>query len=170
MGAKIYLEDIEEIGHVIKKIRQSKNLTQDEVAQLAGIDKKHLRGIEKGKYSVGMSLFLLICEALEVNHFEILTIAWSDDYNKFVEQEQINMVNTKTKTNDEVSGIANNGQTLRLNGKIRVESKTKCLYGGGNSAIIKLLLNKITKRLAIFKLRWKVCKISLKCLGTGLSI
>ena len=51
MSAKIFLNDIKRIGRVLKMIRESKKLTQSKVASMAGVNEKHLRDLEKGRYS-----------------------------------------------------------------------------------------------------------------------
>ena len=131
---------IKTLGEAIKTIRKRKNLKQHELSILSGVSTRQIRLLEQGKHSGGIETILLICEGMEVNPFELLVLAWSNDYFTFFEQWQKQAVNTKTKPNDEVSGIANKSKSLRVVTKIKAISNTKCLYGGDNRAIIKINL------------------------------
>lgn len=54
------------VGNRIKELRVHKKLTQQELAQIAGITTANLCNIEAGKYSVGIDVLNRICEALNV--------------------------------------------------------------------------------------------------------
>ena len=52
------------VGSRIRHFRLSKDLSQQELADLAGITKANLCNMEKGKYSAGIDVINRICEAL----------------------------------------------------------------------------------------------------------
>jgi len=53
------------IGKRIAEIRKIRGLTQNELAELTGLDSANLARIEKGRYSTGINLIGRICEALK---------------------------------------------------------------------------------------------------------
>lgn len=57
----------EEIGAQIKELRYARNLTQQELADLAKITRPNLCNIEAGKYSVGIEILHRISEALNAS-------------------------------------------------------------------------------------------------------
>lgn len=59
-------------------------MTQDKLAGKAGVSKKYLREIEKGKHSVGLELMIRLCNAMEVNKFELLILAWEKEYREYL--------------------------------------------------------------------------------------
>ena len=52
------------VGNRIRHFRIAKDLSQQELADLAGITKANLCNMEKGKYSAGLDIINRICEAL----------------------------------------------------------------------------------------------------------
>ena len=144
MSAKIFLKDIEELGRVLKAIRESRQLTQNEVAYLAGIDIKHLRNIEKGRYSAGLDLFFLVCEALEVNRLLVFTIAFEADAIEFIRNANKLLTDDEALTDDELTAYANILKSLRVESKKEENISTKCLLGGDKRGIINIKIYKIT--------------------------
>ena len=59
------------IGTRIKKVRNSKGLTQEELAELMGINSKYLSSIERGKENPTLNTVLKLAESLDVNPNEI---------------------------------------------------------------------------------------------------
>ena len=55
------------IGMNVRKIRNSKKLSQEELAFRAGIDRSYLSQIENGHKTVGTTTLDLIAKALNVN-------------------------------------------------------------------------------------------------------
>ena len=146
MSAKIFLKDIEEIGRVLKAVRESKQLTQSQVADMAGIGTKHLRDIEKGRYSAGMDLFFLVCEALEVNRILVFSLAFRADAKEFISIANKLLTNEEAVTNDEVTVYTNILKSLRAESTKEENISTKGLLGGDKSAIIKIKIY-ISKKL-----------------------
>ena len=142
MSAKMFLEDIEELGRVLKAIRESRLLTQNEVAYLAGIDIKHLRNIEKGRYSAGLDLFF--CEALEVNRLLVFTIAFEADAIEFIRNANKLLTDGEVLTNDEVTVYVNIVKSLRAVSTKKENISTKCLLAGDKCGIIKIKIYKTT--------------------------
>lgn len=54
------------VGTNIRKLRQAKKMSQEELAFEAGIDRSYLSEIESGKKNVGVSVLDSIAKALEV--------------------------------------------------------------------------------------------------------
>ena len=142
MSAKIFLKDIEEVGRVIKELRESKNLTQRELASLAGIGTKHLRDIEKGRYSAGLDLFFLVCQALEANRILVFALALEDDFLEFIRNANKILTNGEALTNNEVKNYANKIKSLRAESTKKENISTKCLLGGDKRGIIKVKIYK----------------------------
>lgn len=86
MGKENFYDDLVNFGEALKILRKRKDLTQDDLAKRAGIDRKHLSDLELGKHSVGLELALRLCEALEVNRFELLILAWEAEYKNYREK------------------------------------------------------------------------------------
>ena len=145
MSAKIFLEDIEELGRILKIIRESKQLTQSQVADMAGIGTKHLRDIEKGRYSAGMDLFFLVCEVLEVNRIFVFSLAFRADAREFISIANKLLTNDEALTDDEVTVYTNILKSLRAESTKKENISTKGLLGGDKSAIIKIKIY-ITKK------------------------
>ena len=137
MSAKIFLKDIEEIGRVLKAVRESKQLTQSQVADMAGIGTKHLRDIEKGRYSAGMDLFFLVCEALEVNRIFVFSLAFRADAREFISIANKLLTNDEAVTNDEVTVYTNILKSLRAESAKEENISTKGLLGGGQECYNK---------------------------------
>ena len=145
MSAKIFLEDIEELGRILKIIRESKQLTQSQVADMAGIGIKHLRDIEKGRYSAGIDLFFLVCEALEVNRILVFSLAFKEDAREFIKIANKLLTDDEALTDDELTAYANILKSLRAESTKEENISTKGLLGGDKSAIIKIKVY-ITKK------------------------
>jgi len=60
------MNERERIGLRIKELRTSANLSQEKLAELAGVGQGHIARIEQGKYSTGIDVLAKIAEALNV--------------------------------------------------------------------------------------------------------
>ena len=61
------LQDIEQrVGLKIKALRSRKGLTQDQFAELTGLNRTHLYRLENGKQSVTLRTLKIVADALEV--------------------------------------------------------------------------------------------------------
>jgi XRE family transcriptional regulator, regulator of sulfur utilization len=67
------LQDIDRaVGERIRKIRKKKGITQDQLADLAGLNRTHLYRLESGKQSMTLGTLQLIAVALDVRIGEIV--------------------------------------------------------------------------------------------------
>lgn len=55
----------EEIGKQLEAIRKSKNLTQEGVSELTGLNRVNISKIERGKYNVSIDILSKITDALD---------------------------------------------------------------------------------------------------------
>jgi transcriptional regulator with XRE-family HTH domain len=61
------LQDIHrEVGNRIKAFRHAKGVTQDQLAELAGLNRAHLYRLENGKQSMTLRTLKIIADALGV--------------------------------------------------------------------------------------------------------
>jgi transcriptional regulator with XRE-family HTH domain len=61
------LQDIQrEVGNRIKALRQAKGVTQDQLAELAGLNRAHLYRLENGKQSMTLRTLKIIADTLGV--------------------------------------------------------------------------------------------------------
>jgi len=61
------LQDIEKVvGQKIRQIRRGKGITQDQLAELAGLNRVHLYRIETGRQSMTLRTLKIIADALGV--------------------------------------------------------------------------------------------------------
>lgn len=65
-------EVLKNLGKRIREIRQSKNLSQEELANLCDVDISQINRIELGKINTGISHVFLIAEKLNVEPIELL--------------------------------------------------------------------------------------------------
>ena len=56
----------------IKELRLKKELSQDGLAKLAGIDRKTINRIENGHFSPSLDTFLRICRGLSIKQVQLL--------------------------------------------------------------------------------------------------
>lgn len=61
------MQDIQrEVGNRIKALRQAKGVTQDQLAELAGLNRAHLYRLENGKQSMTLRTLKIIADTLGV--------------------------------------------------------------------------------------------------------
>ncbi|MGD9687337.1 MAG: helix-turn-helix domain-containing protein [Desulfobacter sp.] len=53
-------------GSRVRSIRQKKNLSQEELAQLAGLDRTYMGGVERGERNIGLLNVKRLADALEI--------------------------------------------------------------------------------------------------------
>jgi transcriptional regulator with XRE-family HTH domain len=62
-----FLQDIEkQVGKRIQALRRRKGLTQDEFANLAGLNRTHVYRLETGQQSITLRTMKIIADALDV--------------------------------------------------------------------------------------------------------
>jgi transcriptional regulator with XRE-family HTH domain len=62
----------EVIGKRISELRRKKNLSQEDLANLASIDRSYMSSIERGKRSISLAISLKLCSALNISILELL--------------------------------------------------------------------------------------------------
>jgi transcriptional regulator with XRE-family HTH domain len=60
-----------EVGRRLKSARLRKEMSQQRVAELAGLDRTTIGLIERGKHGMLVSTLMLICGAMEIDPYEI---------------------------------------------------------------------------------------------------
>ncbi|MBQ8459629.1 helix-turn-helix transcriptional regulator [bacterium] len=87
-------------GYKLKQIRKSKNLTQEQLAELAGMNEKHISKIETGVYFPTYTTLTKILNALNLN-IEDVGLDLTRNYNDnpfYVKSLQIlNSANSETE-------------------------------------------------------------------------
>lgn len=58
---------LERFGTRVRDARRAKNLSQEAFADLCGLDRTYISGIERGKRNVALRNIALIAEALDVS-------------------------------------------------------------------------------------------------------
>jgi transcriptional regulator with XRE-family HTH domain len=67
------LQDVQKaVGKRIKVVRAKRGLTQDELAELAGLNRVHLYRIETGRQSTTLRTLKIIADALEVKMRDLI--------------------------------------------------------------------------------------------------
>jgi transcriptional regulator with XRE-family HTH domain len=54
------------VGQQVRRLREAKNLSQEDFAGLAGVDRAYYGGIERGERNVALLNLIKIADALEV--------------------------------------------------------------------------------------------------------
>ena len=60
------------VGEHLKYARRSRNLTQEEVAHRAGVDRSYLSQIENNRKSPTIDVFVAVCQAIGVRASEVM--------------------------------------------------------------------------------------------------
>jgi transcriptional regulator with XRE-family HTH domain len=67
------LQDVQKVvGIRIKAVRNRKGITQDQLAELAGLNRVHLYRIESGRQSMTLRTLKIIADALDVKMRELI--------------------------------------------------------------------------------------------------
>lgn len=68
--------EAERFGVAIRKRREAAGLSQDRLAETAGMSQRYLRAIELGDNSPSLTAIFQLCEALGVSPAELLEGVW----------------------------------------------------------------------------------------------
>ncbi len=60
-------ENLREFGARVRRIRQSRNMSQDDLAARCGLHRTYIGGIERGERNVGLKNIAKIAQALDVH-------------------------------------------------------------------------------------------------------
>ncbi len=67
------MQDVQKVvGRKIKAIRAKKGVTQDQLAELAGLNRVHLYRIETGQQSMTLRTLKIIADALDVKMRDLI--------------------------------------------------------------------------------------------------
>lgn len=64
---------LKKFGAAVRRYRRMASLTQEDFADLCGIDRSYLGGVERGERNLTLINVMKICDALRVNPSEILS-------------------------------------------------------------------------------------------------
>jgi transcriptional regulator with XRE-family HTH domain len=63
------------VGRNVKRIRQEKGLTQEQLAEISGFSRQYLSGLEQGRRNPTIVSLYELATALGVSHMELLRSA-----------------------------------------------------------------------------------------------
>lgn len=127
MSSKITVQSVEEIGRVIRAVRKSSGVRQDDVAGTAGVSHVYLRDLERGKETSQIGRALQVMSELGVRlQLEIPDEALSrykDETTLAAMKEKLNQIRKDPSAMD-ATELASLEQSLRSYGK-RSRSRRK---------------------------------------------
>lgn len=72
------MNNIEKIGWTLRRMRQNRKMSQQIIADLAGLDRTYISNIENGRANFSMDAFLRITKALDASPSSLLKRALED--------------------------------------------------------------------------------------------
>ena len=63
------------VGRNVKRVRQEKGLTQEQLAELSGFSQQYISGLEQGKRNPTVVSLYELATALGVSHMELVRFA-----------------------------------------------------------------------------------------------
>jgi transcriptional regulator with XRE-family HTH domain len=60
------------VGRNVKRVRQAKGLTQEQLAELSGFSQQYISGLEQGRRNPTVASLYELATALGVSHMELL--------------------------------------------------------------------------------------------------
>jgi len=67
-----YMDTQKIVGASVRRIRQSKKLSQEKLAYLSELDRTYIQSIEKGKRNISIKVLFQISKALNVSILELI--------------------------------------------------------------------------------------------------
>lgn len=93
--------DFAVIGQRIKEIRNERNLTQEYIANVTGVNVSHISNIETNKVKVSLTLLVGICNALDVTMDYLLQNEYHNP-DTITERELLNVIKDMEKEKQEI--------------------------------------------------------------------
>lgn len=87
------------LGKKIKQIRKSKNLTQESLAELIGLEVPSLSNIETGKFAPSIDTLQKLCDVLGVEPWEFYY------FNEVSEEKMVSEINSVIKNDSKLLKI-----------------------------------------------------------------
>ena len=75
---------LHKFGENLKRLRQAKGISQEELAFKADLDRTYISGIERGKRNVSLINLYRIAAALEIPAHQLLNFEWEENSGKDV--------------------------------------------------------------------------------------
>lgn len=69
---KKYTEKLKEFGLIIKKLREDKHYSQQELADRCEIDIRTIQRIERGDSGIGLHILFALADAFEIAPYQLL--------------------------------------------------------------------------------------------------
>lgn len=114
----------------LKKARESKGLTQKEVADKAGTSSTYIATIEGGKKNISFGLFVDICHALKIDELEVLNQLNNKTQPTIMKQEIKEFCKKHNLTEDQFYGRDVVGEGLDLSGLTSIPQGFNPTVGG----------------------------------------
>ena len=68
-------EELAAFGGAVRRLREQKNISQEALADLAGIDRSYMGGIERGQHNVALINMKKIADQLSLTLAELMNMA-----------------------------------------------------------------------------------------------
>lgn len=68
---KIEKQELLNLGNKLRDLRQNKALSQERFAELTGLDRTYISGLERGKRNPSFLIIQRLCKVLEINPNEL---------------------------------------------------------------------------------------------------
>lgn len=100
----------------IKKIRETKKISQQRIANFLNISQGTYRDIESSKIRLSLDNFLLICEYLEISPMQLLKQNADEQYLILSEKDINDLKRILNKINNQTNLINDNHGIINING------------------------------------------------------
>jgi transcriptional regulator with XRE-family HTH domain len=64
--------NLEKLGETVKRLRQAKGISQEQLANLTGLHRTYIGGVERGERNIGLLNLVRIAQALEVTTSKLI--------------------------------------------------------------------------------------------------
>ncbi len=71
--------ELAELGRALRALRDSRNISQEELADRSGLHRNYIGGIERGERNVGVKALFKIARALDISPAKLLERCEFDD-------------------------------------------------------------------------------------------